>query len=175
MLVLQIIQALFITPTTFAMPQINEETVVQFANSQAKSIEGNDPKLVSATLADNCRRFIAPASFMKSMSLPDEVVKQGSSNEMYEQHFSMQIPFVESTSCDVHDIALDQQKMKATVHLTHRIKPVGVEEEFFIENMILLDFEKEGEKIEKIVEFTDVAESIKYMQTLQGLAAGKSK
>ena len=157
------------------MPQINEETVRQFANSQAKSILAKDPKLISATLADNCRRFIAPVSFMKSMGLPDDIVKQGSSNEIYEQHFSMQIPFVESTSCDVHDIALDQQKMKATVHLTHRIKPVGVEKEFLIKNMILLDFEKEGEKIEKIVEFTDVAESMKYMQTLQGLAAGKSE
>jgi len=65
--------------------------------------------------------------------------------------------------------------MKATVHLTHRIKPIGVEEEFFIENMILLDFDKEGEKIVKIVEFTDVAESMKYMRTLQRLAAGKSE
>ncbi|KAH7184901.1 uncharacterized protein B0J16DRAFT_340633 [Fusarium flagelliforme] len=157
------------------MPQITEETVRQFANSQARSIQAKDPKLVSAILANNCRRFIAPASFMKSMGLPDELAKQGSSNEMYEQQFSIQIPFVESTSCDVHDIALDQQKMKATVHLTHRIKPVGVEEEFLIENMILLDFDKEGGKIEKIVEFTDVAESMKYMQALQRLAAGKSE
>ncbi|CAG7558215.1 unnamed protein product [Fusarium equiseti] len=157
------------------MPQINEETVRQFANSQAKSIQTKNPKLVSATLANNCRRFIAPASFMKAMGLPDELAKQGSPNDMYEQHFSMQIPFVESTSCDVHDIALDQQKMKATVHLTHRIKPMGILEEFFVENMILLDFDKEGEKIVKIVEFTDVAESMKYMQILQGLAAGKSE
>ncbi|KAJ4127950.1 hypothetical protein NW768_008233 [Fusarium equiseti] len=157
------------------MPQINEETVRQFANSQAKSIQAKDPKLVSATLADNCRRFIAPASFMISMGLSDELAKQGSPNEMYEQHFSMQIPFVESTSCEIHDIALDQQKMKATVHITHRIKPIGDEEGLYIENMILLDFDEKGEKIEKIVEFTDVAESMKYMQTLHRLAAGKSE
>jgi len=82
------------------MPRINEETVRQFANSQAKNIQTKDPKLVSATLANNCRRFIAPASFTKSMGLPDDLSKEGSPTEMYEQHFSMQIPFVESTSCE---------------------------------------------------------------------------
>jgi hypothetical protein len=153
------------------MSKLKGDTVRQFANSQAKSIEAKDPKLVSITLADNCRRFIAPSSFTKSMGLPDEMAKQGSSNADYEQSFSMQIPFIESTSCDIHDISLDQQKLKATVHLTHRIKLFGVKGEFFIENMILLDFDEQGERIEKIVEFTDGVESMKYMQALQGLMA----
>ncbi|KAL6917131.1 hypothetical protein FSHL1_008215 [Fusarium sambucinum] len=157
------------------MSKIKEDNIRQFVNSQALSIEAKDPKLVSTTLSDNCRRLIAPTSFMKSMGLPDEMIKQGSSNEVYEQQFMMQIPFVESTSCNIHDISLDQQKLKATVHLTHRIKLLGVDETFLIENMILLDFDERGERIEKIVEFTDVAESMKYMQTLQGLAAAKSQ
>ncbi|CAF3605502.1 unnamed protein product [Fusarium graminearum] len=156
------------------MSKVNEDTVRQFANSQARSIEAKDPKLVSTTLADNCRRHIAPASFMKSMGLPDELAKQGSSNETYEQQFATQMPFVESTSCNVHDISLDQHNLKATVHLTHQINLLGTEKDFFIENMILLDFDKQGERIEKIVEFTDVVESVKYMQALQGLAAAKS-
>ncbi|WXC45996.1 hypothetical protein QX201_005689 [Fusarium graminearum] len=108
------------------------------------------------------------------MGLPDELAKQGSSNETYEQQFATQMPFVESTSCNVHDISLDQHNLKATVHLTHQINLLGTEKDFFIENMILLDFDKQGERIEKIVEFTDVVESVKYMQALQGLAAAKS-
>jgi hypothetical protein len=156
------------------MSNINENAVRQFANSQARSIECKDPKLVSIALADNCRRLIAPASFMKSMGLPDEMIKQGSSNEVYEQQFSMQMPFVESTSCKIHDISLDQQNLKATVHLTHQIRLFGVEEDFFIENLILLDFDEKGERIEKILEFTDAVESMKYMKALQGLAAKKS-
>ncbi|KAM0351199.1 hypothetical protein HYE67_001370 [Fusarium culmorum] len=157
------------------MSKVNEDTVRQFANSQARRIEAKDPKLVSSTLANNCRRHMAPASFMKSMGLPDELAKQGSSNETYEQQFAMQMPFVESTLCNIHDISLDQQDLKATVHLTHQIKLLGMEEKNFIENMILLDFDKQGERIEKIVEFTDVMESMKYMQALQGLAAAKSE
>jgi hypothetical protein len=151
------------------MSKVNEDTVRRFANCQGKSIEAKNSKLLSITLADNCRRFIAPAAFIKSMDLPDELAKQGPSNEVYEQSFSMQIRFIESTPCDIHNMSLDQQKLKATVHLSHRIKLFGIEKEFFIENMILLGFDKQGERIEKILEFTDVAESMRYMQALQGL------
>jgi 5S rRNA maturation endonuclease (ribonuclease M5) len=40
--------------------------------------------------------------------------------------------------------------------------------------MILLDLDENGERIQKIVEFTDVSESKKYMAALQGLPAAKT-
>ncbi|EWG47612.1 hypothetical protein FVEG_07674 [Fusarium verticillioides 7600] len=151
-----------------------EDLIRRFANSQAESVKAKDPKLVSATLADNCRRFIAPASFMIEMGLPKPVIEAGSPNGLYEQHFAMQLPFIESASCNIHDTSFDSQKKKATVHLTHQIKLLGVEEELLVENMILLDLDEKGERIQKIVEFTDVSESKKYMAVLQGLVAAKS-
>ncbi|KAF4447234.1 HET-domain-containing protein [Fusarium austroafricanum] len=157
--------------TTRSMTANIEDLIHRFANSQAESIKAKDPKLVSVTLADDCRRFIVPASFMVEMGLPKPMIEAGSPNDLYEQHFGMQLPFIESTSCKIHDTAFDSQKKKATVHLTHQIKLFGVEEEYLVENMILLDLDQSGEKIQKIVEFTDVSESKKYMATLQGLAA----
>ncbi|KAF5604352.1 hypothetical protein FPCIR_898 [Fusarium pseudocircinatum] len=151
-----------------------EDLIRRFANRQAESVKAKDPKLVSATLADNCRRFIAPASFMMEMGLPKPMIEAGSPNDLYEQHFAMQLPCIESTSCKIHDTLFDSQKKKATVHLTHRIKLLGVEEEYLIENMILLDLDESGERIQKIVEFADVSESKKYMAALQGLVAAKS-
>ncbi|KAF4338317.1 hypothetical protein FBEOM_7782 [Fusarium beomiforme] len=149
------------------------DLIHSFVNSQANSVQAKDPKLVSATLADNCRRFIAPVSFMKSMGLPDSVIQAGSSNELYEQNFAMQIPLIQQTSCKVHDTSFDPEKKKATVHLTHQIRLFGNEEEYSIENLIILDLDEKGEKIVKIVEFTDAVESKRYMAAVQQVMAAK--
>jgi 5S rRNA maturation endonuclease (ribonuclease M5) len=50
-----------------------------------------------------------------------------------------------------------------------------VKEEFAVENLILLDLDESGRKIEKIFEFTDVAESKRYMGALQELLATKAE
>ncbi|KAM0238319.1 hypothetical protein ACHAP5_008724 [Fusarium lateritium] len=152
-----------------------ENLIRQFAESQAKSVQAKDPKLVSATLADNCRRIIAPASFMRSMGIPAEMIEVGSSNELYEQNFAMQLPLIDWTTCTIHDTSFDTERRKATVHLTHRIQLHGVKEEFAVENLILLDLDESGRKIEKILEFTDVAESKRYMGALQELLAAKAE
>ncbi|KAM0213267.1 hypothetical protein ACHAQI_004310 [Fusarium lateritium] len=152
-----------------------ENLTRQFAESQAKSVQAKDPKLVSATLADNCRRIIAPASFMRSMGIPAEMIEAGSSNELYEQNFSMQLPLIDWTTCTIHDTSFDAERRKATVHLTHRIQLHGMKEEFAVENLILLDLDESGRRIEKILEFTDVAESKRYMGALQELLAAKAE
>jgi hypothetical protein len=152
-----------------------ENLIRQFAESQAKSVQARDPKLVSATLADDCRRLIAPASFMRSMGIPVEMIEAGSSNELYEQNFAMQLPLIDWTACTIHDTSFDPEKRKATVHLTHRIQLHGVKEEFAVENLILLDLDESGRKIKKILEFTDVAESKRYMGALQELLAAKAE
>ncbi|KAF9771679.1 hypothetical protein IL306_010687 [Fusarium sp. DS 682] len=155
------------------MSDFAEDLIHQFVNSQAKSVQAKNPKLVSVTLADNCRRYIAPVSFMRSMGLPENVIEAGSSNELYEQNFAMQLPLIEQTSCELHENSFDPEKMKATVHLTHQIRLFGNEEEYFIENLILLDLDERGEKIVKILEFTDVLESKRYMARVQELLAVK--
>ncbi|KAM0546628.1 hypothetical protein ACHAPJ_010766 [Fusarium lateritium] len=152
-----------------------EDLIRSFANSQATSVKAKDPKLVSATLADDCRRFILPESFMRDMGVPKELIEAGSSNEQYEQHFTMQLPLIESTSCEIHETTFDTQKRKATVHLTHRIKIIDVEEDYFVENLILIDVDESGGKIKKILEFTDVLESKKYMTKVQELVAAKAE
>jgi hypothetical protein len=112
---------------------------------------------------------------MRSMGIPVEMIEAGSSNELYEQNFAMQLPLIDWTTCTIHDTSFDPEKRKATVHLTHRIRLHGVEEEFTVENLILLDLDESGRKIEKILEFTDVAESKRYMGALQELLAAKAE
>ncbi|KAJ4245798.1 hypothetical protein NW762_013922 [Fusarium torreyae] len=157
------------------MSNNTEDLIRSFANSQATSVKAKDPKLVSATLADDCRRFVLPGSFMRDMGVPKELIEAGSSNEQYEQQIAMQLPLIESTSCEIHETTFDSEKRKATVHLTHRIKLINVEEEYFVENLILVDVDESGGKIKKVLEFTDVLESKKYMTKVQELAVAKAQ
>ncbi|KAF4944395.1 hypothetical protein FSARC_14684 [Fusarium sarcochroum] len=152
-----------------------QELLRNFANSQARSVKAKDPKVVTATLTDDCRRFILPASFMRGMGIPQELIEAGSSNEQYEQHIAMQIPFIESTSCEIHDTTFDSEKRKATVYVTHRIKLFSIEEEYLVENLILVDLDESGGKIKKVLEFTDPLEAKRYMTKIQELAAAKQE
>ena len=131
-------------------------TATRFMDSYNSAFSQRDVSFLSSTLTQDCTRSIAPASFLPTLG----VRNVSFSNTEYEAIIGAEFPAIDAARIEVKRLAVDDiQKsafIKGDFHLTLKGQP-----ESCLEFMFLLDMVESGDRVERIIQFVDTAESMK--------------
>ena len=135
------------------------DTAIAFVNNFVEAHKARDTSILSANLAPSCRRYLAPASFLKQAPQ----LAAGWSNAEYELHMQPEIHGYSSVEAKVKDIIVDVQSRKAVVQSLHICTMAGNERVWDFEFMFLLRFGESGTEILEVVEFVDTAVALEML------------
>ena len=127
---------------------------------------GSNISAISSTLSPRCKRYFAPASFF---SAAPEMANCGMSNAEYEAHMAPEIAVLETWRIEMKKIVIDEAKRTAVTWSSHYLTMKG-RKEVLLEFVFILDMDETGEKVDKVVEFIDTADCVKYTGMMQEVA-----
>jgi hypothetical protein len=90
----------------------------------------------------------------------------GMSNAEYEAHMAPEIAILETWRVEIKKIIVDEAERTAMTWSNHYLTMKG-RKEVLLEFVFMLDMNETGEKVDKILEFIDTAECVKYVQMMQ--------
>jgi hypothetical protein len=131
--------------------------------SYSQESVGANVSAFSATLSPTCKRYFAPASFFATTP---EMANYGMSNAEYEAHMAPEIAILETWRVEIKKIIVDEAERTAMTWSNHYLTMKG-RKEVLLEFVFMLDMNETGEKVDKILEFIDTAECVKYVQMMQ--------
>jgi hypothetical protein len=120
----------------------------------------------SETLTPTCKRYFGLASFFAATP---EMADYGLSNAEYEAHMAPEIAILETWRVEIKKTIVDEAKRTAMVWSNHYLTMKGLKE-VLLEFVFMLEMNETGEKVDKIVEFMDTEECVKYVQMMQEVA-----
>ncbi|KAJ7641578.1 hypothetical protein FB45DRAFT_900545 [Roridomyces roridus] len=146
------------------------DTIASFLAAYVAAIEqpDNASVLLSRDLAPSCKRFIRPASVMKSLGID---TSNAEDNETYAARMQGEIPLLETVHVNAieESLVIDVEARKAAFRSEHWLTLKG-RAETMLEFSWFMDFDKDGGKIEKIVQVLDTAECAKYVDAMMDVA-----
>jgi hypothetical protein len=143
--------------------QIIYDTASKTVLSYSQENLGSEISALSATLSPACKRYIAPSSFFAAA--PD-MANYGMRNAEYEAHMAPEMAMLETWRIEIKKIVVDEAQRAATTWSNHYLAIKG-REEVLLGFVFMLDMNEKGEKVDKIVQFIDTAECVKYVQMMQ--------
>jgi hypothetical protein len=142
-------------------------TVQSFLDAMAIIFDKQSITELQALLTPDFNLSLAPASFMAAAGMPADF---SLSKDGWSAHLNSHMPVITSTKMTVFDTIVEATGRKAAVHLNHAVEIRGGAGTT-LENVLMLHFTEDGTKVRKVVEFTDVDTTKKYM----GLVAEAKK
>ena len=142
---------------------IIESTIQLFLDSYPLAATTKEPRHLSRTLAEDCRRHYAPLDFICSQGHPSDPDGFSLSNSAYEAHLAKELQLLESIRIDVLDTCIKAEQLKAWVWCQHWTKVVGREDEMVQECVWMLDFTGDEGNIRCARQFLDTVAVQKFM------------
>lgn len=127
------------------------ETSKAFVLSHLEAYLERDTSILSRNLVPDAHRRVCPATFEQEFR-PD-----GWNNPEYEETLAHSFPAFKGMKLEINDVMVDTEKRRATVHSSHMwtVSTAGQLWDMPMEFIWILDFNKEGDKVTKILEFVD--------------------
>jgi hypothetical protein len=140
-----------------------ESSTKAFFGDLDEAIRVKNTTILSRTLAPDCNRSLAPDSLIRTFGMPEGF---SWTNEAYEQHMKPEVAIMEHATSEILFTAVDTQKRTSVARVAHHTKLRG-KDAVRLEMVWFLDWNEDGSKVKKIVEFVDTAESIKIAQSMK--------
>lgn len=132
------------------------ETSKAFVLDHLDAYLAQDPSILSRHLHPDAHRRVGPARFEQDFR-PD-----GWSNGEYEECLAPKLRITKGMKLEINDVLVDTKKLRATVHSSHlwTLPTAGQSSSWSMEFIWVLDMNKEGDKVTKILEFVDTQHSV---------------
>lgn len=130
-----------------------EATALEFFDSYRVGAIQNDPSVVNRSVTADCKRHLLPQSMLKAVGIP---LDYAFDNDTYQAEFKKDLALGAAGEMDVANLVVDveNRKLAATTRAQIQYK-VGDKEQLTVEFSWFFDFNEDGTKITKVVEFTD--------------------
>lgn len=130
-----------------------EATAREFFSSYQAGAVHNDPSLVNRSVTPDCKRYLLPQSMLRAVGIPLDFAFD---NETYQSEFAKDLTIGSVQKHDVANLVIDVEarRLAATTTAYMHFK-VGEKETLMLEFSWFFDFNEDGSKITKVVEFTD--------------------
>ncbi|RKL27239.1 hypothetical protein BFJ72_g13266 [Fusarium proliferatum] len=129
-----------------------ENTTRQFLAAYKEAGEQNNPAIINRDVTDSCKRYFKPAGVLQLFGSPPE---DGLSNADYEAAMALDLEKYVVTYSDVSDLTIDTEARKSAATTVTGMKYKNGEEDV-IEHSWVLDFNEDGSKVTKVIEFCDM-------------------
>ncbi|KAI1472588.1 uncharacterized protein F4812DRAFT_18365 [Daldinia caldariorum] len=151
--------------STDELRAVMESTLTKFFENSTLAVKNKDTSLYSALLSPDCRRYMRPASFVKSYPF----IKAVETNAEYEARMAPEIAATDESRVKIIEMVIDPIKRHGSAHVQHWSKIKG-REPIAMEMCWYVDFTEDGKKISRIVEFLDTAASSKLIDSILKMA-----
>ncbi|KAL9562938.1 hypothetical protein ACKAV7_012955 [Fusarium commune] len=129
-----------------------EHTTIQFLVAYKEAGEQNDPAVINRDVTDSCKRYFKPAGVLQLFGSPPE---DGLSNADFEAAMTLDLKKYIVTYTDISDLTIDTEAHKSgATNITGMLYKDG--EEDVMEHSWILDFNEDGSKVTKVMEFCDM-------------------
>ncbi|KAH8807495.1 hypothetical protein F5884DRAFT_789367 [Xylogone sp. PMI_703] len=120
-----------------------------------------DPSIISRSLTPDCIRHIIPASFAQLLGLPPDALTMN--NEPYQEFFAQDLKTSAVVRSEIVDLTVDVEARKAAARTIYLAR-FSNGDEMSLEFAWFVDFNEDGTKVKKIVEFADTTQAFKFGQ-----------
>jgi hypothetical protein len=128
-----------------------EATTRQFFAAYVESGEGNDPAIINRDVDADCKRFYRPISLCDWFGVPPE---WSHDNEAYKAGIAANLEHGAIKTCEVFNLTIDADaRRSAAMTVSNMVFKDG--EKLIMEHAWALDFNHDGSKVVKVVEFCD--------------------
>ncbi|KAM0207290.1 hypothetical protein ACHAPA_011471 [Fusarium lateritium] len=128
-----------------------EATTRQFFAAYVESGERNDPAIINRDVDPDCKRFYRPISLCNWFGVPPD---WSHNNEAYKAGITANLEHGAIKTCEVFNLTIDADARKpAAMTVSKMLFKDG--EELVMEHAWALDFNDDGSKVVKVVEFCD--------------------
>ncbi|KAG7404985.1 hypothetical protein ACKAV7_013105 [Fusarium commune] len=128
-----------------------ENTTKQFLGAYKDAGEQNNPAIINRDVTDSCKRYFKPAGVLQLFGSPPE---DGLNNADYEAAMALDLKKYVVTYSDISDLTIDTEARKSgATNVTGMLYKSG--EADVIEHSWVLDFNEDGSKVTKVIEFCD--------------------
>lgn len=126
---------------------------MEFFSSYQAAAAQNDPSLVNRSVTPDCKRYLLPQSMLRDQGIPLDLAID---NELYRAEFAKDLPIGSVQRHDVANMVIDvvARRLAATTS-ADMLFTVGEKETLELEFSWFFDFNENGSKITRVVEFTD--------------------
>lgn len=130
-----------------------EATALEFFSSYVVAAAQNDPSLVNRNVTPDCKRHLLPQSMLRDQGIPLDLAID---NELYQAEFAKDLAFGSVQRHDVANMVIDVEARRlAATTSAYMLFKVGEKETLELEFSWFFDFNEDGTKITRVVEFTD--------------------
>ncbi|CAH0046447.1 unnamed protein product [Clonostachys solani] len=140
-------------------------TTREFLTAYLHASEQNDPKVFSATLTSDCRRYIGPPSFLTAMGLAADF---SFSNTEYEDLSRKDMEVWSITLCRQGNMTVDVANRKSAA-TSEYVGSLSDGTQFSRNLAWFLDFNEDGSKITRIYQLNDTQEARDFRLKLEAL------
>ncbi|KAF0644643.1 hypothetical protein FPSE5266_01891 [Fusarium pseudograminearum] len=135
-----------------------EETVNSFLSSYEDGRVQNDTSIINRDVTPECTRQLLPASLLKALGAPESVVF---SNDQYEKLYADDLAVGGVYNTVTKNLVIDAEARRAAVTSKSDFKYKDGDS-LVVEFSWTLNFNEDGTKIDKVIEFAD-ADAVKRM------------
>ncbi|KAF2258320.1 hypothetical protein CC78DRAFT_537893 [Lojkania enalia] len=134
------------------------ETSKAFVLSHLDAYLAKDTSILSRDLTPDAHRRVGPLTFEQ------EFRPNGWTNSEYEETLTPKFQAFKDMKLEIIDITVDTKKLRSTVHSSHiwTQSTAGQLWDWPMEFIWILDLNKEGDKVTKILEFVDTHNAITF-------------
>lgn len=130
-----------------------EATAREFFDSYQTGAMQKDPSLINRSVTPDCKRYLLPKSMLRAQGIPLDFAFD---NETYQSEFAKDLTIGSVHGHDVANMIVDVEARKLAATTTARVLfTVGERETLVLEFAWFFDFNEDGSKITRVVEFTD--------------------
>lgn len=145
----------FITASMKSQQELREaieNTARKFLGAYKEAGEQNDPAIINRDVTECCKRYFKPAGVLQLFGSPPV---DGLSNADYEAAMALDLQKYVVTYSDISDVTVDTESRKSAATSVTGMKYKDGEEDV-IEHSWVLDFNEDGSKVTKVIEFCDM-------------------
>lgn len=128
-----------------------EHTARQFFAAYVETGEKNDPSIINRDVDEGCKRYYRPLSLCDFFGVPGD---WSHDNKAYEHGIANNLTKGSLKTCEVSNMTIDVDVRRAAA-TTQSDMVFKDGESFVMEHAWILDFNEDGTKIVKVVEFCD--------------------
>ncbi|KAK1977927.1 hypothetical protein LZ30DRAFT_784536 [Colletotrichum cereale] len=129
-----------------------EATTRSFLAAYTDANDQNDPSIINRDVTDNCTRHMLPDTMLKAFGLPADI---SIPNEAYIQNTAKNIRVYSVQDSVISNLVIDTEARKAAFTSKSNIVYKEGWESHPIEFSWYLDFNQDGSKVKKVIEFCD--------------------
>ncbi|CAO2655477.1 Nn.00g105410.m01.CDS01 [Neocucurbitaria sp. VM-36] len=139
------------------------ETSKSFVLSHLDAYLAQDTSILSRDLVPEAHRRIGPATFEQKFH------PNGWSNVQYEESLVAKFRAFKGMKIQINNVTVDTKQQRASVHSSHiwTQSTAGQVWDWPMEFMWILDFNKEGDKVTKILQFVDTHNAMSFGRKIQ--------